>query len=213
MREIFWMDMQTLTEFFSPENVYNWMEKYRSFGPLPGILLPMAEAFLPFLPLFLFVAWNANVYGLFVGFLWSWMGAVSGALLVFFTIRSLQHIRIFRWLQKQPKTQHFLQWLEEHGFGPLFLLLCFPFTPSSIINIVAALSKVSIYQFILAVMLGKMVMIFTISFIGHDIRSLVKQPVELIMMTIFIFLLWYIGKKIEQKYAKRLTKKNKNNVE
>lgn len=207
------MDIQAIKEFFSPENLYHWMEQYRTFGPLMGVLLPLIEAIFPFLPLFLFVAWNANAYGLFFGFLWSWIGAVSGALIVFFTVRYLKEWRFFRWIQRQPKVEHFLQWIEAHGFGPLFLLLCFPFTPSSVINIVAAISKVNIIQFILAVMFGKMVMIFTISFIGHDLRSLLQHPVEMIGMTIFIFILWDVGKEIEQKYAKRLTIKREKDVE
>ncbi|NRG43616.1 TVP38/TMEM64 family protein, partial [Bacillus sp. CRN 9] len=81
------MDLETLRQWFTLENVLALIEEYRSFGPLPGILLPLLEAFLPFLPLFLFVMANANAFGLWLGFLYSWIGSVAGALLVFILIR------------------------------------------------------------------------------------------------------------------------------
>lgn len=90
-------------------------------------------------------------------------------------------------------------WIERHGFGPLFLLLCFPFTPSALVNIVAGLSRISTSQYILAVIAGKLVMISTISFIGYDLRSMIAQPLRTIPVVIAIFILWFIGKRIEMK--------------
>src|SRR5690606_29089462 len=117
--------------------------------PLPGILLPLLEAFLPFLPLFLFVMANANAFGLGWGFLLSWLGASLGSLLVFLLIRKYGESRVLRFLQRNKNVQNLTAWFERRGFGPLFLLLCFPFTPSAIVNIVAGLSKINVYQYIL----------------------------------------------------------------
>ncbi|MDY0407842.1 TVP38/TMEM64 family protein [Paracerasibacillus soli] len=60
------------------EQILELLEKYRSLGPLPGILLPFIESFLPFLPLFAFVFANAAAYGLWQGFLLSWIGQYLG---------------------------------------------------------------------------------------------------------------------------------------
>jgi hypothetical protein len=59
------------------------LESYSAWGPLPGILLPFIESFLPFLPLILIIAASANIYGLGFGFLFSWIGVTSGAVCVF----------------------------------------------------------------------------------------------------------------------------------
>jgi len=90
-------------------------------------------------------------------------------------------------------------WIEKHGFGPLFILLCFPFTPSALVNIVAGLSRISIKQYVLAVLIGKLVMIITISFIGYDLKSMIMQPMRTIPIAVAIFILWYVGKRIEAK--------------
>ena len=194
------MDFDSIREWFTIENIMDLIEQYRSFGPLPGILLPMVEAFFPFLPLFLFVMANANAFGLWWGFLLSWIGACAGALLVFLLIRRFGQTRKLHFIHRNRQVRKFMEWVERRGFGPLFLLLCFPFTPSAVINIVAGLSKISIIQYILAVAAGKLVMIFTMSFIGYDVISLIKQPVRTAIVAIIIAILWYVGKHIEAKF-------------
>jgi uncharacterized membrane protein YdjX (TVP38/TMEM64 family) len=200
------MEFETLKEWAALENIMELIKQYRSFGPLPGILLPMLEAFFPFLPLFLFVMANANAFGLWFGFLFSWIGACAGALFVFLLIRKYGQKRVLQFIKKHRQVQRLMQWVERHGFGPLFILLCFPFTPSAVVNIVAGLSKISTYQYMLAVMTGKLVMIFTISFIGYDIRSLMTQPIRTAIVAFVIFILWYVGKRIEVKLNKSMEK-------
>ncbi|MBL4952348.1 TVP38/TMEM64 family protein [Neobacillus sp. OS1-32] len=191
------MDFEILKDWFTLENIMNLIQEYRTLGPLPGILLPVLEAFFPFLPLFVFVMANANAFGLWLGFLYSWLGACIGAVLVFSLVRQYGQKRLLAFLRRHPKVSKLMDWVERHGFGPLFLLLCFPFTPSAVVNIVAGLSKISRAQYILAVCIGKMVMIFTISYIGYDIRALITQPLQTAKVLVVIFILWFVGKRIE----------------
>jgi uncharacterized membrane protein YdjX (TVP38/TMEM64 family) len=191
------MDIEMIKELVTLKNIEEVLKEYRSFGPLPGIILPMLEAFLPFLPLFAFVMANAAAFGLWLGFLYSWIGAIAGSLLVFFLVRKYGQKRFFSFVSRHRKVKSLVNWIERHGFGPLFILLCFPFTPSAAINLVAGLSRVSTPQFVLAVLCGKLVMIFTISFIGYDIRALFYQPVRTIIVLIIIFILWLVGKRVE----------------
>lgn len=196
------MDFESIRAWFTLENIMTLIQEYRALGPLPGIMLIILEAFLPFLPLFVFVMANANAFGLWLGFLYSWLGACIGALLVFLLIRRYGQKRLLAFLSRSQKVRKLMHWVERHGFGPLFLLLCFPFTPSALVNIVAGLSKISVAQYMLAVCIGKMVMIFTISFVGYDLRSLVTQPFRTVLVLIIIFILWYVGKRIEVRLNK-----------
>lgn len=202
------MDLYSFKEYFTIEHVMDVIDRYRSFGPLPGIFLPMLEAFFPFLPLFLFVMANANAFGLGWGFLFSWIGASVGALLVFLLVRRFGESRLFRFLHKKKQVQTLMTWVEKRGFGPLFLLLCFPFTPSAIVNIVAGLSRISIYQYMLAVIAGKAVMIFMMSFIGYDVVSLITKPLRTGIALVIIFILWYAGKHIEIRMKEKVQKSN-----
>lgn len=187
------------------------LNDYEQLGPIPGIMLPFVEAFLPFLPLVVFVIANGAAYGLLKGFFYSWIGSSLGSILVFLIIRRLGDKRVFRAIRKNKQVKKVTNWLERHGFGPLFLLLCFPFSPSSVINVVSGLSKISTQQFILAVLLGKSVMIFSIAYIGSSIVEFAKNPVRTIVVGIGIMLFWMIGKYIEKRLQKIEAKKSSSN--
>ncbi|HLS60514.1 MAG TPA: TVP38/TMEM64 family protein [Virgibacillus sp.] len=179
------------------------LNDYEKLGPLPGILLPFIEAFLPFLPLFVFVFANAAAYGLLKGFLLSWAGSSLGSIIVFLIIRKLGDRKVFRKIRGNKQVTKVTTWLTRHGFGPLFLLLCFPFSPSSVINVVAGLSKISTQQFVLAVLLGKSVMIFSIAYIGSSIFEFAQNPVRTIVVGVCIVLFWIIGKYVEKRLQKK----------
>jgi uncharacterized membrane protein YdjX (TVP38/TMEM64 family) len=200
--------MESLQQFFSLDYILKLLEDYRELGPVTGLLLPMLEAFLPVLPLFAFVMANAAAFGLWQGFLISWIGACIGAFLVFFLVRKYGQERFFSFLSRHGQIRKIMGWVERHGFGPLFLMLCFPFTPSAAINIVAGLSRVSILQFGLAVLGGKMVMIFIISFIGADLKSFFVQPMRTAVVAVIILALWFVGKRIEAHLNNKVKQRN-----
>jgi len=182
------------------------LDQYESLGPLPGFLLTFIEALVPVLPLIVFVMVNAAAYGLIKGFILSWLGAVAGAIVVFFVIRRLGHMKWVERITKQKHIQQVLNWVRRRGFGPLFLLLCFPFSPSSVINIVAGLSKVSAKQFILAVLLGKSVMIFSVAYVGDSLTEFTENPMRTIVVIVGIALFWIVGKQIENRMNKKIDK-------
>ncbi|WP_282035044.1 TVP38/TMEM64 family protein [Metabacillus indicus] len=204
------MELQAILDYFTIERMMEFFEDYKSFGPVLGIGLPLLEAFLPFLPLVVFIVANANSYGLWFGFLYSWIGSCLGALILFFLVRKYGQERFFRFISRHQSVQKMMGWIERHGFGPLFILLCFPFTPSAAVNVVAGLSKVSIWQFCLAVMSGKLVMIFLVSFIGYDLRAIITQPERTLIAAVVIFLLWLIGKQVEKRLNVRMLERKRS---
>lgn len=51
--------MTSFLSLFTHENITSFFESYKAFGPIVAILLPLIEAFLPFLPLVAFAVANA----------------------------------------------------------------------------------------------------------------------------------------------------------
>lgn len=191
-------------DWLTTENLWELSRDYRSLGPLIGFLLPFLEAFLPFLPLFAFVIANASAYGLWIGFLLSWAGTVVGSYMVFLLIRKYGRARFLGFMTKHERVQKLIQWVETHGFGPLFLFLCFPFTPSALVNLVAGLSNMKKKSYLWTLLAGKFVMIFTISFIGQDLKELITKPLRTAVVLVVIVLLWLIGKQIERRMNSRV---------
>lgn len=176
------------------------LQSYSQWGPLPGILLPMVESFLPFLPLILIIAANANIYGLGLGFLFSWLGVTAGAVSVFWISRKLGRNVKGKLEKRFPKSERFFNWVEHKGFTPLFLLACFPFTPSIVITVVSGLSKVPFKTFLLSMLLGKAVMIFSISLISFDIGNLIHEPWRIFVTITAVLVMWFGGKRLESRY-------------
>ncbi len=91
-----------------------------------------------------------------------------------------------------------------NGISPLFVLLCFPFTPSVIANIVAGLSHIHKKFYLVVLLPGKFVMILGMSVLGYDLKSLLTCPVKLIIAAVAIVILWFFGKLIEKRLNARV---------
>ncbi|OEC02861.1 hypothetical protein GY31_07415 [Lysinibacillus sphaericus] len=193
-----------MNEWFTVENMEHIAAQYRTLGPIMGILLPFLEAFLPFLPLVVFVVANASAFGLWIGFLLSWLGSVAGSYAVFLLVRHFGKHPKLRFVTSSKKVQKFIKWVDMNGISPLFVLLCFPFTPSVIVNIVAGLSHIHKKYYLTVLLAGKFVMIFGMSVLGYDLKSLITSPVRLISAGVAIVLLWWIGKLMEKRLNARV---------
>lgn len=184
------------------EQIEQFLENLSSLGPLPGILVPLLEAFLPFLPLIVIIAANVNIYGFGFGTIFSWIGIVVGAVVLFGICRKYGHRIRERLLKRYAATEKIFGWVENKGFTPLFLLSCFPFTPSVLITIVAALSNLPFRSFLVAVSLGKAVMVLLIAVLSFDITNLFTEPWRIVASIAGIAVLWIGGKNLEKRYNK-----------
>lgn len=193
-----------MLEWFDVDKITELSEQYRAFGPLIGLFFPFIESFLPFLPLVAFVIANASAFGLWYGFLLSWVGTSLGSYAVFLVIRKFGHSKLLSSITKKKRVQQLIHWVEQNGFGPLFLFICFPFTPSALVNLVAGLSNIKKKHYFFTLLAGKFVMIFTMSFIGHDLKSLFTKPYRTAIVIIVIFLLWIVGKRLEVRLNKKV---------
>ncbi|WP_206424253.1 TVP38/TMEM64 family protein [Cohnella candidum] len=196
-----WEDMTAHLKNIDLQDIQALLDRYSRLGPLPGILLPLLEALMPFLPLVVFVVANASAYGLWAGFLYSWIGACLGALIVFSLARWFGRRYGERIRRRYPRTERFFTWVERKGFTPIFLLSCFPFSPSALVNISAGLSKMPLHTFFTAIFLGKAVMIFMLSFLGSDLQAMAEQPWRIAAAIAVLVVMWYGGKKLEKRYG------------
>ncbi|WP_436239238.1 TVP38/TMEM64 family protein [Paenibacillus sp. LjRoot153] len=194
------MDIKELLSYLTEENLMLILDKYRSFGPLPGLLLPFMKSFIPPLPTLVIISVNATVYGLWLGFLYSWIGIVCGCLVTFAIVKKVAgHPYLVRWSQK-PKVQKSLNWARRQAFNYVFILSLFPLGPFVVINMAAGLVRMRFRSFLVAVAAGKAVMVMSVSFIGYDLKRFVNNPYELIYVALFIGISLVISKKVEKRF-------------
>ena len=176
------------------DQVQGWLQQYSQLGPIPGILLPFIEAFLPFLPLIVLVMGNSAAYGLWWGFLLSWIGVCLGSVTVFWIVRKLGG-KLGLLIQKEFRDPSVSSIGLKKGLYADLHPVLLSFTPSSLINIASGISTVSATTFTIAVMAGKSVMIFMVAFIGHDWQAFIHQPWRILIAAVVLWLLWLAGKR------------------
>lgn len=205
------MHLGSLNDSATVEFLHRLIHNYESLGMLFSFLVPFLDSFLGFLPLWVIVGVNVSVFGFWPGFLISYVGSLLGTASVFLLLRKLGRNKVTNFLYLSNKKHPVLEWIDNSGFGPVFILFCFPFTPSFITNIFAAVSKIRIIPYLSGISLGKLVMILIVSIIGHDIKSLIEQPVKTIYVLIAITVLWYVGKLVENRIS-TVAKTNENEL-
>jgi uncharacterized membrane protein YdjX (TVP38/TMEM64 family) len=189
--------MIDIMSYLTEDHIKEAVERYRSFGPLPGILLTFLKSFVPPLPTIVIVGVNAAVYGLWQGFFYSWLGIVSGCLTTFLLVRKLaETVYVQRWARK-PKVEKRLEWVRRNSFSYVLVLSFFPVGPFVIINVAAALAGMRLRSFLISVALGKAVMVFAVSYIGHDLARYAEHPVQILYVLLFIIISIYMCRRIE----------------
>lgn len=182
------------------EQVQYWFDLFGNLGYIVGFLLPFIEAFIPILPIIVFVIVNVNAYGFIIGTLLAWMGTVAGSYIVFLFFRRLTHTRYMKKIQQRTSVQRLIHFIDRKGVLPIFILMCFPFTPSALVNIVASLSHIKAHAYLTVLIASKFVMIGLVGWLGNDITTLLTSPARLITIIIVILIVWFVGRKIEKHF-------------
>ena len=184
------------------QGIETLFQKFEELGFIVGFLLVCIEAFLPFLPLVVIVILNINSYGVIVGFLVSYTASVAGSYLVFLTVRNLFRTPAQKYIDKHDKLRRMLQFIDKRGFTFLFILLSLPFTPSSVVNVITALSNIRRDVYLYILLAAKFIMILSMTLVGYDITSFFDSPVKLISSLVFLAVLYFVSKWY-QKYLER----------
>lgn len=183
------------------KQVQDLLQHYSNMGPLPGMLFPFLEALFPVLPLMVFIMANSAAYGLWYGFLLSWLGVSIGAMTVFWFVR-LFGKRVGCYIQKKVTgIERIFELIETKGFTTIFILFCIPFLPSSLVLLTAGLSRIKFASFIIPALAGRTVLVIILAFIGNDWLKFIHQPWRIIVVLFTMWVLWYFAKKIEKRLS------------
>lgn len=178
------------------EMIFRYVE---AGGPLAGILFTAVEAFFPILPLVAFVIINVATFGLFFGYLYSWMGNCIGSFFLFLLIRKVGGKR-FEEKIKQSKYNNTLEKIKQKNIKLMFFLYCFPFAPSFLISVSAALANMNTRRFLITLLPAKFVMMLSLAFIGENVSSFFENPLKSVLYILLILLVNLLIKKLFDKY-------------
>lgn len=197
------MNLEAILEkLMTQEGLEQLFQEVEQLGIIVGFLLVFMESFLPFLPLFIIVVVNINSYGFILGSLSSYSGTVLGSYLVFLLVRYFFRKPAQNYIRKHKRLAQLLDFIDRRGFVFLFILLALPFTPTSVINVIAALSNLKKVVYLYILLAAKAIMILTMSLVGYDVTSFFNSPLRLTLSIAGLVLIYFFSKWY-QKYINR----------
>lgn len=169
-----------------------------------AMILSALEAFIPAIPLVAIAGINVQNYGVIGGYLLTYIGSIVGTVIVFFVVRKLFRTSFHnsKFFRKFGQIDNFLHWIEKSGFSSILIALCIPFTPGSFINYACALSDMKFEQFIIMILIAKVVSIAYLTFLGNGIFAFIENPFLAFSAIVSMIPLYYLGKYIETKIDK-----------
>lgn len=189
-----------IKSLFEPQTWIELREQMPFLGPFYGILLPIVEAFIPPLPLALFVTINVFMFGFFWGYLFSWAGTCIGSSVVYYLFMKLGGNMIKKLHARYEFIRNGTHRISQKGVRILFIFICFPFTPSFFVCALAAFAGLKPKEFIPILILGKMVMILFLSVIGANIFAALEHPVRLGIVLLVTVVCYMAAKNIYDRF-------------
>lgn len=181
--------------------VTNATEIIMGIGPIAGILLIILESILPMLPLSVFITLNMVSFGPLFGFLISWISTIIGCMLSFTLFRHFFQKKLYRFIKKkeQDKFAQVMKTISNINFSNLVILIAIPFSPAFFINIAAGVSKVKTEKFFMAVIIGKMVMVYFWGYIGTTLLESLTDITVLFKIAGLLVGAFFLSKIVERK--------------
>ncbi|WP_371370945.1 TVP38/TMEM64 family protein [Sporomusa aerivorans] len=177
-------------------------EYLRSFGAgsiLVTLLLFVVMTFTIVFPFMILSGAAGIVFGLFWGIIISWSGEVVGALAMFVFARYFFRHTVEGWISKSRYLKQVDDYSAANGFKALLLARLLPLAPSGIITAIAAISRISFKDFLLATILGKLPPVVIKVILGHDIvfaGENLGRLVFIVLLVVFVYaILWWQKRK------------------
>ena len=171
-------------------------------GPIIGFLLVLLEAFLPMLPLGVFVSLNINAFGFLPGVLISWVANILGSYTAYLFFYYISTKFLYKFLKNKTinKIDKQIHKFNNISFTNIVLILTLPFTPSCFVNLLAGISNMSKEKYLFSLIIGKA---FMITFWGYIGKSFIESMTD-IKAIIFIFIILIIAYIISKIVSKKM---------
>lgn len=172
---------------------------YGVLAPVTSIILMAMQSLVPFVPGLVITVTNAWVFGWQYGALYSWIGALIGAVLDFGIARwygrpLIERIIALRHLQ--AVDEH----LQKHGILAVLMTRIIPVIPFKIISYGAGLTVIPVRQFVIATGIGQTPGIILYSILGQNLIHSFYSTILVTMLLVGAAILVYYYRVGIEKY-------------
>lgn len=191
--------MMNFSQWTDPAFWADIATRIESFGILAPVLLAMLESLIPALPLVLIVILNVSIYGLWTGFLTSYVGTMLGATVMFLFYRAISFYGLHERLHKVKSLDKVIGWVNRQNMPVIIVLSMLPSTPSSFMNLAFGLAQYSKRKYLGGIAIGKIVMIGLFAFFGSAFQAKENQLWITLGSIALLVITFWISKAVHKK--------------
>lgn len=180
--------------------INNFVLQLSSWGLIGGFFLILLESIIPALPLGVFIGMNMLAFGNVTGFFLSYFSTIIGCMVSFSVFKYVVKDLVLRILNNKTieKVEVYMEKIKKLDFNCLVILIALPITPASLINMAAGLAKMDSKKYLLALLIGKLAIVYFWGYIGSSILKDIKNPQVILKMIILVLITYIISKIIEK---------------
>lgn len=178
-------------------DVSRMAELLQSYGPWAMVIsfvLDVVVNALGFLPSIFFSTANGLLFGLVPGIIISWLAETVGVVISFMIMRYVLRDSAHKIIEKSSFLLKVDDFSGRNGLAVMLFARAIPYFPSGIITALGAISQISLRDYIIANLIGKLPSTALEVLVGHDAvllrENLGRLTVVIILATIAYFFLW-----------------------
>ena len=180
--------------------IEHWFNVLQQLGYFAGFIILYLRAMIPVFPLTLYVILNVHAYGFITGTIISWLGIVAGTFTVFYFFRKFVDSSFMQRVKAKKGVKKLTHFIDKQGLVPIFILMCFPFTPNTVVNFVASFSHIKMKNYFIILLFSKFISISFLAVMGREVTTLLTHPIRAIILIIVTIVIWFIGKRVEKHF-------------
>lgn len=185
------------------KNLTDWLitiiENLGPYGMIFSCLLILIESIIPVLPISVFITILCYNYGMLLGFVISWIFTILGCCLSFYLFQTIFQSYINKKWRKNEKVDKFLSIIDKMSFKWLVILISIPFTPAFLVNIAAGISKMEFKKYFVAILIGKVFLVYFWGYVGVSLIESFTNPLALIKVVVMVLLAYLISVIVNKK--------------
>lgn len=137
-------------------DITKYIDSFGNGAMLFSFILVVIANIMGILPAILFSTANVMLFGLVQGILLSWLAETIGATVAFLLMRTVLRSVAEKYIAKNQCLTKIDKLSNANGFKAMFIARAIPYIPSVVLNALGAISKISISDYVLATLLGKL---------------------------------------------------------
>lgn len=188
------------------DEIVDYLRPYGIWAMLISFIIDVLINALGFLPSIFISTANGVLFGIGPGILISWFAECTGVIIGFILMRSVLRHSAELLINKSPYMKKIDEFSSQNGFKMMLFARSLPYFPSGVITAVGAISSISLYDYILATLIGKFPSTALEVIVGHDIVNYEENMTRLAVIVLFVcviyFGLWWYQQKKKREQPK-----------